>query len=706
MADIDTEHSFIKNINSLAAKLDIIIDSNDIFDEGVIPVLEEIASLNLEEAIVDLRKGNYLGNRKIDINLALNMQGITQDLIDTDPDAAEVIWVDTSKTVLYDKAICTFVDGTVIELPFLFDGNPVTVSTHGDLITQFKRLDYAYAQPQVDSVYQFTVADSDNYVLTIDNVAYTYVSGVGATRETIIAGIANMINSNSIPITANVTATSVELTADVAGNPFYLTVSSNLQSTTIAANIIEGPKETEFLAKLVSTSAANFATDVVGEFVRFYDVVGENSNLERIQLHAISGNYVNENPIYFWAKTTSAFQTLAMRAGDVIKLGNEIDKLILLANSIGEVRALQERLPELVDSYDAYGNPLGENTIYNNLDELMEVHSKLLEISTVYDDIRATGNQYIFTVGEDLQLVNSPIKEVASNLQTTNTVGLVGTYITNVNTVATDIINVNTVATDIADVNTVAANIIDIQNAEENADTAIAQASIATTQADIATSQAGIATTQAGIATTNSNEIKNVSVGSTITGAAGTNASVFYNPTDGKFTFVVPQGVKGDRGEAFQVNAVGLIAGRSIYDGQVAGFSFLAIDEATIYFKLSNTSGDWSVGAPFGKGDKGDTGDTGNGITQITFTSTTDISGLAAQSGATDTYTITYSDTTADTIQVYNGLDSALQSVAGRVGNVVLTEADITDLDKYTKAEIDSVLAQVGTIDEFEGALV
>ena len=89
-------------------------------------------------------------------------------------------------------------------------------------------------------------------------------------------------------------------------------------------------------------------------------------------------------------------------------------------------------------------------------------------------------------------------------------------------------------------------------------------------------------------------------------------------------------------------------------------------------------------------GDKGDTGDTGNGIVNILFTSTTDTSGLAGQSGATDTYTITYSDTTTDTIQLYNGLDSAVQSVAGRVGNVILTEADITDIDKYTKAEVDA----------------
>ena len=705
----NTNNSFIANVNKLAGKLNTIIEAVGMFDNNVIPILEEIAVLDLDAAIEDLEKGNYLGNRKIDINLALNVEGIDGKLIDKDPDAAEAIWTDPSKTVLYDKATCTFVDGTVIELPFMFDGNPVTVSTHADLLTQFLRLDYVYAQSQVDSIYQFTILSNENYVLTIDNVPYTFTSGVGATRESIIAGIANMINSTSIPITANVTATGLELTADVAGNPFYLTVSSNMQSTTITANVIEGPRETEFLAKLDATLASSFAAPVVGEFVRLFDVIGDNSNLERIQLHAVSGDYKEENPTYYWAKTTSAFQTLAMRAGDVIKLGNAIDKLILLANSIEEVRALQERIPQLVDNYDANGNPLGETTIYNSLDELMEIHSSLNALLAIYDDIRATGNQYIFTVGEDLQLVNSPIKEVATNLQTTNTVGLVGTHIGNVNTVAanitnvsttaTDIVNVNTVATNVANVNrtgasildvntvadsianvgivsnniavvnTVAANIVDIQNAEENADIAVAQAAIATTQA--------------GIATTKSNEIKNVSVGSTITGAPGTNASVLYNPANGKFTFVVPQGAKGDRGEAFQVNSIGSLAQRALYNNQLTGFSYLAVDVVVdgsiiphIYFKLSSNSGDWSVGAPFGRGDKGDTGDTGNGITQITFTSTTHVSGLAGQSGGVDTYTISYTNGASNTFTLINGVDgqeSLLEAIEVTVGSPAAT---------------------------------
>lgn len=69
------------------------------------------------------------------------------------------------------------------------------------------------------------------------------------------------------------------------------------------------------------------------------------------------------------------------------------------------------------------------------------------------------------------------------------------------------------------------------------------------------------------------------------------------------------RGLKGDRGDAFQVDARGLIADRSLYDTMVQGFSFLALDESQVYFKISNTDGDWSSGAAFGKGDKGDTGD-------------------------------------------------------------------------------------------------
>lgn len=77
---------------------------------------------------------------------------------------------------------------------------------------------------------------------------------------------------------------------------------------------------------------------------------------------------------------------------------------------------------------------------------------------------------------------------------------------------------------------------------------------------------------------------------------------------------------------------------------------------------MSNTPGDWSLGSPFGKGDKGDKGATGNSIINTVFTSTTDPSGLAGQSGATDTYTINYNNLETDTFKVKNG-DDGLSTV-------------------------------------------
>ena len=89
------------------------------------------------------------------------------------------------------------------------------------------------------------------------------------------------------------------------------------------------------------------------------------------------------------------------------------------------------------------------------------------------------------------------------------------------------------------------------------------------------------ATTAAAIATAKNDEIKNVSVGSTVTAVPSTPASVTYSPLTGKFTFVIP------RGEAFQVDARGAITDRSLYDNMYQGFGFLALDESQIYFKNS-----------------------------------------------------------------------------------------------------------------------
>lgn len=658
-------NSFIQNVNTIAAKIGIIESANTTFNPTVMPILQEIALLDLDQAVLDLKKGNYLGNRKVDINLALNMVGITEALIEANPTAAEAIWTDPTKTVQYSSATVTFTDGVVIALPFIFDNAPTTVSTHADLLAQLSRLDYVTAIAQVDTINTFVAANATSYIVTINGVPITYVSDADATVAEIVAGLVTAINLNAVPVTAAsiLTGTAISLTADVAGTAFNAYVNANMAITTTTANRVAGPVETAFLAKLNHTLLASFASDVVGEIVRGYDVIGQNSNLERIQLHTASGSFIDANPIYYWAKTTSAFQTLSMRAGDIIKLGNDIDSIILLAARITEMLALQAKIPEFVTNVDS---------LYTNISKLVTIHTQITGLVAIYNDIKVGGTNYIQTVSTNIANVNTVATDL--NLGAGSMVSTVSGSIANVNAVGTSITNVNTTATNITNINTVATSVVpnlaEILLADNNAATA-------TAQAVIATAQAVIATTQAGIATTKSNEIKNVSVLSTTTGAAGTNANVIYNPLDGKFSFVVPQGVKGDKGDAFLVNAVGLFAGRSIYDGMAQGFSFLALDLSLIYFKLSATSGDWSAGAPFGKGDTGATGATGNGIVAAVFTSTTDVSGLAGKSGATDTYTITYTNATTSTFLVYNGIDGSVamtkQDFVATAGQTIFT---------------------------------
>ena len=66
-------------------------------------------------------------------------------------------------------------------------------------------------------------------------------------------------------------------------------------------------------------------------------------------------------------------------------------------------------------------------------------------------------------------------------------------------------------------------------------------------------------------------------------------------------------GVKGDTGESFTPDVRGVLSEKADYDAESKGFAFLAIDEGAMYFKLSDTAGDWSESIPF-RGEKGDTG--------------------------------------------------------------------------------------------------
>lgn len=213
--------------------------------------------------------------------------------------------------------------------------------------------------------------------------------------------------------------------------------------------------------------------------------------------------------------------------------------------------------------------------------------------------------------------------------------------------------------------------------------------------AESATASASSAAT----ATTRANEIKNVSAQAN-TLSSGSLATVSYNSTDGKFTFGLPVGAKGDKGESYTINASGTTAGRAAYDTQSVGFSYLDITLSIVYFKLSATSGDWSTGTSFGRGEDGADGADGTGIASIIFHSTTSDNGLASQPGGVDTYRITLSNSNTYDISLINGSDLNINEYGNKEIPKDDDEFAISDSDSYfnlKKISIRNLKASLNT---------
>lgn len=72
-------------------------------------------------------------------------------------------------------------------------------------------------------------------------------------------------------------------------------------------------------------------------------------------------------------------------------------------------------------------------------------------------------------------------------------------------------------------------------------------------------------------------------------------------------------GSKGERGEAFKIDATGTLAGRDRYDAASVNFAYMDVDSGNVYLKQSAVAGDWSPAIPFRgpQGEKGDRGDVG-----------------------------------------------------------------------------------------------
>lgn len=115
----NTENSFIKNVNNIAANLELIKQVPQLFDEETILRLEELSDIDITQINEDLKKGNYAGSRKLDIDLRLNNSS-------------------TQSECSYQAATIYLKDGTIVNIPFLNTNNNIyEIASHTALYNKF-----------------------------------------------------------------------------------------------------------------------------------------------------------------------------------------------------------------------------------------------------------------------------------------------------------------------------------------------------------------------------------------------------------------------------------------------------------------------------------------------------------------------------------------------------------------------------------------
>jgi len=89
---------------------------------------------------------------------------------------------------------------------------------------------------QVQSISVSTVVANTDYTINLNGIDFTYTSQIGDVNTNIVDGLVAAVNAGTEPVTATDNSTTLSLTADVPGESFDATVTTNLSITTLTAN--------------------------------------------------------------------------------------------------------------------------------------------------------------------------------------------------------------------------------------------------------------------------------------------------------------------------------------------------------------------------------------------------------------------------------------------------------------------------------------
>ena len=136
------------------------------------------------------------------------------------------------------------------------------------------------------------------------------------------------------------------------------------------------------------------------------------------------------------------------------------------------------------------------------------------------------------------------------------------------------------------------------------------------------------------------------------------------------------KGDPGDVGSSFNADYQGTELERPTFAARPKGFSFLAMDSGKLYFKLSDTSGHWSTGYTYGKGETGDSAyktwlSLGNACTEAQFIAT--LKGTKGDNGTSGLVTAVDDTVKTVTLTGRSSLSFRLSMVGGQLQIVAST---------------------------------
>lgn len=579
-----SEIGFIEKVSAVAAELETIGKAADLYDAATIAALSSISDLDLDTLVADLTKSNYLGNRKLDIDLTLNnLSDVTN--------------------VAYQQADILFKDGITVNIPFYTipgnSGSGITeLTSHAD-IKNYIANDTAFIAKVLDTELTVEPAigifnevirfrDSDGQSSNVDRLTLTYFSGTAV--ET-LPNYYWALTTSSLQTIASRVSDIIKL----GDNIDDIIALSNLSVEISALNAISADITTVAGIQANVTAVAAALTAINGVYADLAAINTNNANSANINI--VATNDVNITAV---ADTVVPNMTEILLADD-----NAATATAEASNSATSATNSEDSNLESEDWANqtedvltrTFISSVGTNRLAGNYSALhWAAKAAADQILTAGDASAASASAGNASTSET-NANTSKLASEDSNLEAEDWSNQLEDVLTRIFTGGVPS-------------NRGAGNYSALHYSGKSSTSA---SGAATSETNASNSESAAAASEAS-ALAHLNAITGLSA-TALTLVAGSSASANYNSSTGVLTLGIPVGDKGDRGDAFNIDASGPIANRSTYDGAATGFSYLSTDEdpTKVYFKNSATSGDWSVGVAFGKGDQGDQGIQGLG---------------------------------------------------------------------------------------------